>query len=341
MEYLRSRFIQELNDEGNIEIRGLSWTRQEVLENIDPTAFDDLFVQWTDQEKVAAKERVIASLEANGGLDRLRTLSVLIKAGNVVPFVGAGMSFPSGYKGWGDFLLSLLPDAPHVRAEVELLISKFQYEEAAETVCNAIGGEIFSEEIHNRLGSHRKQAQGPVCLMPQLFRHEVLTTNFDYVVSNVYRMYDLPFVREYCGISLNEAPLRLGSEPHCLLRIHGEADSPVGRVLTKQEYDDAYGDTSTPKDILNAIVGTRSLLFLGSSLFSDRTFKALCDIKQSSRTAPPRHYAFLPEPSEGEKNSRRTFLGKANIHPIYYSNSDPNGSIEDLLITLIEGGIEI
>lgn len=340
MEYLHSRFIQELNEEGNVEIRGLSWTRQEVLETMDPTALDDLFVQWTDQEKVAAKERLVASLEVNGGLDRYRMLTELVKAGSVIPFVGAGMSVPSGHKGWGKFLISLLPDVPDIMLDIERLISAFQFEEAAQRVHDELGAEIFSEEIHNRLGSNRKHVQGPICLLPALFRHEVLTTNFDYVLSNAYRNFGHPFAREYSGVSLNDAPLRLGAEPHCLLRVHGEADTPLGRVLTKNEYDEAYGEASTPREILRAIIGSRSLLFLGCSLFSDRTFSALCDIKKSSLTVPPRHYAFLPEPLEGEKAARRAFLGEANIHPIYYSADDPNGSLEDLLITLIEGGVD-
>lgn len=340
MEYLRSRFVQELNDEGNIEIRSLSWTRHEILETIDPTAYEDLFTDWANQEKIAAQDRVRFFLEANGGLDRLRTLTTLLHAGNVLPFVGAGMSIPSGYKGWGDFLLSLLPDAPHAKSEVESLIAQGLYEDAAQRVFDAVGGEIFSEEIHNRLGSHRKEVLGPVCLLPSLFPREVLTTNFDYVLSNAYRNAGDPFVREFCGLSLNEAPLRLGEEPHCLLRIHGEADSPAGRVLTKQEYETAYGDSSTPREILKAIVGMKSLLFIGCSLFSDRTYSALREIKASSHTVPPRHYAFLPEPPEAEKNARRLFLGEANIHPIYYPVGDPNGAIEDLLITLIEGGLE-
>jgi len=55
---------------------------------------------------------------------------------------------------------------------------------------------------------------------------------------------------------------------------------------------------------------------------------------------PPRHFAFLPEPPEDEKPARRQFLGQANIHPIYYPPEDPSGSIEDMLIALIEGGVE-
>ncbi|TIS65603.1 SIR2 family protein, partial [Mesorhizobium sp.] len=318
MDYLRARFLQELNDEGDIFIRGLSWSRQQILETMDPTANEEVFAEWVDQEKTAAKDRVRDFLAANGCLDRFRTLTELVRNGSVVPFIGAGMSVSSGFKPWGDFLLSLLPDAPQIVGKVSDLLAQSSYEEAAQAVYDEIGADIFSEEVSSRLGSHRSNFHGPIQILPFVFKHEVLTTNFDYVLSNVYRGAGLPFVREYCGAGLGDAPKRLATEPHCLLRLHGEADSDHGRVLTKAEYEAAYADSSTLPALLQRIVGTKSLLFLGCSLQSDRTFAALVALKSAENVAGPRHYAFLSQPAEEHRTARRTFLAAGGVHPVYY-----------------------
>src|SRR5690606_4846221 len=115
-------------------------------------------------------------------------------------------------------------------------------------------------------------ADGPVCLLPRLFQNEVLTTNFDYVLSHVYHRAEMPFSNEFCGVRLRDARNRIGNDPHCLLRLHGEADALEGRVLTRTEYDAAYKGGITLTNILGALIGTRSLLFMGSSLQSDRTY---------------------------------------------------------------------
>lgn len=340
MDYLRPRFLQELNDEGDIEIRGLRWSRQQVLEAMDLTACADLFGEWVGQEKLSAKDRVRTFLEENGCVYRFKALTSLVLKGNVLPFVGAGMSIASGFKPWGPFLISLLPDAPQLIDTVNELLAQAQYEEAAQLVHDEIGADILAEEIHSKLGSHRVDIAGSVMLLPYLFKHEVVTTNFDYVLPNAYKLANVPFVREFCGIGLVDAPKRLGNEPHCLLRLHGEADSSHGRVLTKAEYDRAYATNPTLGEVLQAIIGTRSILFIGCSLQSDRTHAALAAIKAASHVGAPRHYAFLPQPPDEHRTARRIFLGNAEIHPIYYPADDPAGCIEDLLLTLIEGGID-
>jgi hypothetical protein len=53
-----------------------------------------------------------------------------------------------------------------------------------------------------------------------------------------------------------------------------------------------------------------------------------------------RHYALLPCPPESQRAARRAFLAEADIHPIYYPADDHDQSIEHLLITLMEGGLD-
>ncbi|MBB4302128.1 hypothetical protein GGD81_001152 [Rhodobium orientis] len=340
MEYFRQRFIDDLNSSGSVEVAGFTWESAEVFKTMAEHDYEATFTVYVQDQIQQAKDRVAEFLGENGCLDRFRTLTARKQNGQIFPFIGAGMSIASGYRPWGAFLLSLLPDAPQIRADVEAMLTRGKYEEAAQLVHDTLGPGVLAEEINNQLGRHRPNAAGPVCLLPSLFQNEVLTTNFDYVLTHIYHGAAIPFSNEFCGQRLREARQRLGNDPHCLLRLHGEADAQDGRVLTQAEYDAAYNGGVTLTGILGALIGTRSLLFMGSSLQSDRTYSALCDIRAQNADAPVRHYAFLPCPVENDRAARRAFLAEAEIHPIYYPADDHDQYIEDLLITLMEGGLD-
>ncbi len=339
IEYFRPRFISALNEEGEIEIGRNRWTRHDVLTKMDSDAAEDAFREWVDEAKVEAKDRAGDFLRKYGCIERFRTLRSKLLAGYVIPFVGAGMSVASGHTGWGDFLVSLTPAESGLRKQIEAKINSGEFEEAAQLIEDELGTEGLTEEIHNRLGSHVVNSSGAVCLMPFAFKAQVLTTNFDFVLPNAYSNAALPFRAEYGGPMLREAPLRMANDPHCLLRIHGDADSLTGRVLTLADYQAAYVDSHAVGGILNAITGLSSLLFLGCSLTTDRTVEALKALKNAATIAQPRHYAFLPYPGSAKLGPRRIALLEAGIHPIYYPADDHERSVEDLLISLIEGGV--
>ncbi len=341
VDYFHPRFAEALNEPGEIEIAGLTWPRHEVLKKMDREGFDEVFRQWVDGAKARSRERAHDFLREYGCLERFETMLHRKQNQNVIPFVGAGMSVRSGYPSWGPFLTSLVRTHPDAHGVVQELLTEAKYEEAAQAVEDALGRVALNEELHNRLGSHvRSQEAGPVCLLPDAFNAEVLTTNFDYVLPRIYQRAGNPFLQSFCGEALSTAPGRLGNAPHCLLRLHGEADTHDGRVLTLAEYIAAYHDSNRVSAILNAITGTRSLLFMGCSLKHDRTMSALVALRQSAVIEGARHYAFLPFPGEGEAVTRRGELLAAGIFPIYYPPEDHDQGIEDLLISLIEGGLE-
>ena len=338
MEYFRQRFIDELNEEGDIEIRGVVFKRHDVLKNMDDAAHRVVFDDWVDQTITSSKDRAREFLTENGCLDRFRQMCHRHEQGNILPFVGAGMSVSSGFLLWGEFLKSLIPDAPEIQGDVERHIQAGEYEEAAQLVRDTLGDGVITEEIHNRLGSHQQRANGPVGLLPLIFNAEVMTTNFDYVLTKVYEDEKTPFRDELCGVQLRDAPRRMTNDPHCLLRLHGVAETADGRVLTLDEYRAHYEQEGALPDVLSAIIGVRGFLFLGCSLQSDRTYQALRELKRRAQVDPSPHYAFLPLPDEG-RLERRRFLDGAGIHPIYYPAGEHEQSIEDLLITMQQGGL--
>jgi len=340
MEYFRQSFIDKLNEDGDIEIAKITWARDYVLKSLDEKSYNEVFAEWVNQSKEDAKQRALDFLTDNGCLERFRRLAHRFQAQQVIPFVGAGMSIPTGFMPWGGFLISLLQgDAPQEIPTLRGMLALGQYEEAAQHVHNILTAGVFTAEIAERLGSHRLQSVGSVNLLPHLFAGEVITTNFDYVLMNAYRNAGMQFGATICGADLRAAPARLGNGNHALLRLHGEADVANGRVLTLDEYHAVYTAGRDLKGLLAAIMGVRSFLFLGCSLEVDRTIQALKEVKAETPVENSPHFAFLPEPATAVRLQRRTFLEEAGIHPIYYPAGEHDQSIEDLLITMMEGGI--
>lgn len=338
MEYFRQRFVDELNEEGPVTVRVFEWPPSNVLQTMSPVDYDRHFVDWVAEQKEEAKERARGALDSFGCFDRFNRLHTQLERQSVIPFVGAGLSKPMGFPLWGSFLEGLTADYPAALDQVKDYVAAYRYEEAAQCLLDRMGEDVFSEAIQSTFGSRHKTLKGPVQLLPFIFTRGCFTTNFDYVLDRVYEDNGHNFKAEFSGARLKEAPRRLADESHCILRLHGEAESGHGRVLTQTEYAATYGQEGIYKDLFRTIISNCSLLFLGCSLSADRTFQALRDIKRSAVVETPRHYAFLPLYETTDREARRRELGEADIHPIWYSPDDHDQAIEDLLISLLEGG---
>jgi SIR2-like domain len=338
MEYFRQRFVEELNDEGFVTVCTFEWPPADVLQTMAPHDYEAHFLDWVASQKQNAKDRAREFLERYGCLSRFNRLHAQLDRQSVIPFVGAGLSKPTGFPLWRAFLDALTAECPAVLDQVRDHLAAYEFEESAQLLLDRMGPEIFAEALQNAFGSRIKTLRGPVQLLPFLFMRGCLTTNFDYVLNRVYEASDHRLRGEFAGTRLNEAPRRMADEPHCLLRIHGEADSAQGRVLTGAEYSQCYGDDGNYREIFRLLIANTSLLFLGCSLSIDRTVRVLREIKQAAVVETPRHFAFLPFAEGTDREARRTELGQADIHPIWYPPEDHDQAIEDLLISLMEGG---
>src|SRR3569833_1519466 len=76
-------------------------------------------------------------------LHNLELLAIQVKTGGgIVPFVGAGMSAPYRFKGWGAFLLEHA-ETYGVKSDVEAMLNKGLYEEAAQLLRDNMGRRDF------------------------------------------------------------------------------------------------------------------------------------------------------------------------------------------------------
>ena len=335
MDYLIPQFHDYLNEEGDVEIAGLRFRRDNILKELDQDGYTESFNDWLQQRQRDNLNRANEILALYDNRTRFQKLKEIFTRGAIIPFVGAGMSMPSGYPGWESFLYQALDETTVNRDAFGRTIAEGQYEEAAQMLNDALPAGCFLEKVENEFGGNREIC-GAVQRLPLIFKQAVVTTNFDNVLTRCYKDAKLNFEADLLGPNAKELPRALGENKRVLVKLHGEASSSNNRILTKCEYDNHYKDGQALEIAISAI-SNRTLLFLGCSLTIDRTIKCLrCIVKRQGHENSPRHYAFIKLNEGEDRLARRDQLATANIYPIWYTE-DHDESIEALLEKLAEG----
>lgn len=335
MDYLKELFHESLNDEGIVEVAGYPFYRDVILRELESEGYKEVFNDWLTrrrEDNLARAEEILAQFDNRR---RFVKIQELYKRGAIIPFVGAGMSMPSGYPSWTSFLYEILNDTKIQKEAFDALISNGEYEEAAQLLFDNLPHGTFLERVENTFDEPLKPC-GSVQRLPLLFQSAVITTNFDNVIKKCFVDAGFPFEEELKGAEAIELPRQLGQNKRTLVKLHGTANTSRDRILTKSEYDRHYSDSATLKQVIEAI-SSKTLLFLGCSLTIDRTVKCLAEIMQEKGIENlPRHYAFLKINDGDDRLARRDQLSAANIYPIWYTE-DHDECIEALLEKLAEG----
>jgi hypothetical protein len=347
MRFLYKAFKDELNQEeavqivnGLVDIRGEKFTAFEILklatkEGQLDSVCNRVFSDWKAEFIERKVEEANDFLDLFGGRDRFDSLAKLWKGGTVIPFVGAGMSRTSGYPMWGEFLQNQRRQTNISKEELEAMLQRGEYEEAAEEISKRMKGPAFSEAVESSFCAERTTL-GPVLLLPHLFKKHVVTTNFDSLIESCYGDADAAFAAAICGSETAELRRLLVGEQKLLLKLHGKADSENGRILTKTEYERHYSEANTLSNTMGLLADRFSLLFMGCGLTVDRTLIALEEhVAKVGHANLQRHYAFLPAPeSEPVRIARQQLLVNYHIYPIWYPQDMHDESISALLLKL-------
>src|SRR5262249_1463626 len=144
--------------------------------------------------QLEAAEEILALYDNRGRFERLMHA---YQTGIVIPFVGAGLSMPSGYPGWTAFLHKLRDESYVQNDELDNLISLGEYEEEAQRLFDEYD-KLFNEGLVNHFAGDRDIC-GPVQYLPYIFDGSVFTTNFDSVLKRLYDQAAMSFDHEMFG----------------------------------------------------------------------------------------------------------------------------------------------
>jgi hypothetical protein len=340
MEFLRSLFEEQLtatvSSNNEVEIGKATFSPARILRELEPGTYEPEFEEWKAARFTEALARADDILNQFGNRERFQNLEDSCKRGIVIPVIGAGMSFPAGYRTWTEYLRWIHTDSHVPQGELDHLITNGEYELAAERLLADLGERLFNERLHSTYKTgDNSSARGPVNYLPLLFNKAVITTNFDGLLELIYTTQRHPFKRVLLGRQGESFSRFIAEGEFCLYKIHGDYAFGETRVLTGTEYDNAYHDDSSLTTSLRQVFTSSTLLFLGCSLNNDRTMRFMQMLAHEIKQIP-NHYALLETPSnDGERKSRQKFLAERNVFPIWYPRGEHDDSIEAFFVKLL------
>ncbi len=225
MESLRGHFEEELNQEGEVLIAGQTFLRTNILRELAPEAYEITFNGWLDERKEQLLEKADSILANYDNHQRFEQLAIAYRGGGMAPFVGAGMSFTSGFPLWTRFLLELC-DESHVQIpDLEQLLEEGKYEDAAQLLHDDLGPALFNENVQAAFARERNPS-GPLVYLPKLFpKASILTTNFDGLIEQVFEESDdddQGIDRVVSGHNLDEVLRQMAGGTRVLVKLHGD-----------------------------------------------------------------------------------------------------------------------
>ena len=236
-------------------------------------------------------------------------------------FVGAGLSQPL-FPSWKTLLRKFVKCAKEgnlVHDEDELLRyieDGKNYLDIADTCVSSMGSARYRdimEEIFDKDFSESDIPESYKCLI-DLSPKTIITTNYD-------RIPDIAGKGRYRIITNKNAPEGarfFSTEKNIVFKIHGDIIDQSSIVLTTSEYQDLINNTKT-KSLLNSLLSTKVLIFVGFSLSDPHIDAMLNNIKSINNGIPISHYVLLNEMSSFKISS---FEKKYGIRIISYTPTD-------------------
>lgn len=212
------------------------------------------------------KSGIASSVLRNDLMNEAQRLGELAREGNLVLFLGAGVSQPAGLPSWSRLIQLLAEKSGSYKDKIDEL-DDIQVTDAASLLEKDLGPRFY--EILRAALSEKPHPLGHA-LLASLRAAEAITTNFD----TLYEQACLPAFAH----PLRKLP-RERAEPGepWLLKMHGDIDSKT-LVLTRKDYllFDAYWRPLA--SMVQAAMMTRHMLFIGFSLNDENFIRLAHDV---------------------------------------------------------------
>ncbi len=287
-------------------------------------------------------------------------LAADFKAGQIVPFIGAGFSRPQ-FPSW----INLLKENSKIYGiedEINKEIRIGNMEKAASLLENKMGSLEFKDYFLETFDKKKIDSFTDNQLwLPKLFQSSMITTNYDHLLETLYREqleYDFELLMP--RYEKDEAAIDriLRQDKPYLLKLHGDVSRYEYCILTEEQYQEIYTGESAYEKLIGRIFENKIMLFLGCSLISDRTLTLL---NKLTRHRDIYHYAIIPLPKathnlnephkpnlysfgeasayKGEFLDRIQHLSSLGIRPIFYPY-ERHDMISPLLEKLFQSGAD-
>lgn len=233
---------------------------------------DVALVAWTPEDLAAAQAARSPSWSLSSSAV-VQAVELARKASQqqLVVFMGAGVSAAAGLPMWGELLDQLAVEARFDPAEREQLATLASIDRA-QLISRRLGPDAFKSAVSSQLQIHDRVAVAHA-LLAGLPVREFITTNYDDCFERAAAATGRPVaVLPYAPAS--------GSR-RWLLKMHGCVTTPGDIVLTREDYV-RYGERSAAlAGIVQAMLITRHMLFVGFSLDDDNFHRIVDAVRRA------------------------------------------------------------
>ncbi len=221
----------------------------------------------------ARSRRAVYWPELDAGLrETAERLAQLARAGELVLFLGAGVSAGAGLPTWGSLLLQLAQEVGMDTREQEAL-RRLDFLDQARILSRRLGAGRLGPAVAAQLTSHvHSLTQGLLARLPV---KEVVTTNYD-------QLFEL--ASEALGLKVAALPHTpaLGCD-RWVLKMHGCVAHPEDIVLTREDYMRYAERRAALAGIVQALLITKHMLFVGFSLEDDNFHRIVDAVRKAVR----------------------------------------------------------
>lgn len=252
-----------------------------------------------------------------------------MQSGDVVPFIGAGLSAPGGFPTWKDHLRQQGRTAGMDSEVVEDLLAQGLYEEIVDQIEQQRGDDVFAQELRDAFAKNGVIPPADY-LVAELFQDTLITTNYDRLVEQSFDVGGGKVVEVLTPATILQPP---DAAKVTVIKLHGNVDAPGSCILSKGQYAAAYGveaiDLALPiPQALDYYFRNSSLLFLGCGLNQDRTVRVFEAIKIKARADGadlPQHFSIEQCPAdEATLIARNQYLLRIGVTPIWFPAGEFN-----------------
>ena len=219
-------------------------------------------------------------------MDELDEIANLLLRGEMVPFVGAGVSKNTGAMTLDVLTQKLASDLGENTNTDPLFITQF--------FKNRRGRDKLEEKIKQYIKPAKKSSdlsiQEQICNWPT---NTIITTNFDNYLEEACRRIERKF-KVFTPKDLTDWYSFKGLR---IFKIHGSFDDDI--TLTEEDYQGYEINNPMTFNIIQTIFHTRPILYLGCSL-KDVNFRRMFHRVRSIQKKKKKHFAILSDFSESE-----------------------------------------
>lgn len=167
-----------------------------------------------------------------------------------------------------------------------------------------------------------------ISLIPYINGHHCITANLDHAIDHSYAIAGKtpdvthPFERKKLNTLVRGGVN--SAQTNIVLKIHGDilSDSDQ-RIITKQEYQEHYRNSSTFYSAISQWIQNYTILFIGVDICKDRY---LFDLLKQLKSPGVHHYAIIGCSADSESRKKTTAaLDEIGILPILYDENKPEG----------------